>query len=142
VAVCLLDEMDFLKTKDENVIYNFIEWSLHYQSNILIIGISNTSEFPETLSSRYVNSSSILNPTWCDYILHNHRVQSRMGRLERIVFSAYDFTQVQAILVDRLSDLGSLLFDPKDPRMIEYVARKAVSGALGDLRSALKICKR
>jgi Cdc6-like AAA superfamily ATPase len=65
-----------------------------------------------------------------------------MGRLERIVFSAYDFTQVQAILVDRLSDLGSLLFDPKDPRMIEYVARKAVSGALGDLRSALKICKR
>jgi Cdc6-like AAA superfamily ATPase len=51
VLVCLLDEIDYI-SRDENVMYNFIEWSLRNLSGLLIIGISNSSSWPESLSAR------------------------------------------------------------------------------------------
>ena len=50
--ICLLDELDFLLTKDENVVYSFVDWPLSFQSNLVVVGISNVMDLPERLSSR------------------------------------------------------------------------------------------
>jgi len=118
-TVCLVDEIDFLLTKDENVIYNLFDWPLQVGSRLIIIGIANIMDLPERLSSR---------------------VRSRLGMsYERMVFTPYTFDQIQQILTARLQDLD--LSNIFDQRAIEFLARKA-STVAGDLRAALKICQK
>lgn len=52
--VCLVDEMDFLITTDENVVYNFFNWAMLPGSGLLLVGVSNIMDLPERLSGRYV----------------------------------------------------------------------------------------
>lgn len=118
-TVCLVDEIDFLLTKDENVIYNLFDWPLQVGSRLIIIGIANIMDLPERLSSR---------------------VRSRLGMAyERMVFTPYTFDQIQQILTARLQDLD--LNNIFDQRTVEFLARKA-STVAGDLRAALKICQK
>jgi origin recognition complex subunit 1 len=49
--VCLLDELDFLITKNENIVYNFFNWSMSCNF-LLLIGVSNVSDLPERLTTR------------------------------------------------------------------------------------------
>lgn len=117
VLVCLLDELDWLITNNENVVYNFFEWCSRKHSNLVVIGIANTMDLPERLSARAL---------------------SRLGgqTLHRMVFKPYTHDQMHSILSERLKDLGIF-----DVRSLELIARKAAATA-GDLRSALKICQR
>jgi origin recognition complex subunit 1 len=116
-VVCLLDELDYLVTQGEQVVYNFFNWPHMSGSNLIVIGIANTMDLPERLSTRAL---------------------SRLGLnlLNRIVFKAYTHEQMYTILLDRIKDLG--IFELK---ALELSARKAASSA-GDLRAALKICQR
>ena len=50
--ICLMDELDFLITKDEDVIYNFFTWSLRAGNGLLLLGVSNIMDLPERLSNR------------------------------------------------------------------------------------------
>jgi hypothetical protein len=52
VTVCLVDELDFMITRDENVVYNFFNWPLLKGSGMLLIGVSNTLDLPERFSQR------------------------------------------------------------------------------------------
>jgi len=116
--VCLVDELDFLVTRDEEVVYNFFNWPLLKGSNLSVVGIANVMDLPERLSPR---------------------VTSRVGlTMERMIFMAYTFQQINEILAGRLADLELKIFDKPS---LEYVSRKAASVA-GDLRAALKICQR
>lgn len=117
LVVCLLDELDYLVTQNEQVVYNFFNWPQHPHAGIIIIGIANTMDLPERLSARSL---------------------SRLGlnSLNRIVFKAYTFEQMYIILLERIKELK--IFELK---ALELTARKAASSA-GDLRSALKICQR
>ena len=117
-VVCLVDELDFLVTRDEEVVYNFFNWPLLKGSNLSVVGIANVMDLPERLSPR---------------------VTSRVGlTMERMIFMAYTFQQINEILAGRLADLELKIFDKPS---LEYVSRKAASVA-GDLRAALKICQR
>lgn len=53
-TVCMVDEMDFLLTKDENVIYSFFDWPIMDHSGLVVVGVSNVSDLPERLSTRCV----------------------------------------------------------------------------------------
>lgn len=55
VTVCLMDEIDFLMTRDENVIYSFFDWPLTRQSRLIVVGVSNVMDLPERLSTRSGN---------------------------------------------------------------------------------------
>ena len=116
--ICLLDELDYLVTVNETVVYNFLEWSQQPQSKLIIIGIANTMDLPERLSKRSL---------------------SRMGgrHLNRLPFRAYSYDQIFLILSNRLRNLNEIF----DQKTLEFAARKAAAYA-GDLRSALKICQR
>jgi origin recognition complex subunit 1 len=52
LTVCLVDEIDFLTTRDENIVYNFFNWPLNKNSGLLLIGVSNVMDLPERLSTR------------------------------------------------------------------------------------------
>lgn len=116
--ICLLDELDFLITSNEAVIYNLLEWSQSQNSGLILIGIANTMDLPDRLSKKS---------------------QSRMGggNFCRISFRPYTFDQILQILTNRLQNLNGIF----DAKILELVARKAAACS-GDLRSALKICQR
>lgn len=118
ILVCILDELDYLMTQNETVVYNFLEWSQQPNSGLIIIGIANTMDLPERLSKR---------------------AYSRMGgkNMLRLPFRPYTHDQIDLILSERLKDLHGLF----EKRTLEHTARKAAACA-GDLRSALKICQR
>ena len=118
VTVCLVDELDFLLTRDEEVVYNFFNWPLLQDSIFVVIGIANVMDLPERLHGR---------------------VSSRMDlTMQRMVFKAYDHKQIQEILQGRLEELSLVVLNKV---AMELVSRKAATVA-GDLRAALKICQR
>ena len=116
--VCLLDELDYLVTSNESVVYNFFQWPHELKANLVIIGIANTMDLPERLSKRSL---------------------SRLGgqQITRIAFAAYTHDQIFTILSNRLASLEGVF----DKKSLELTARKAAAAA-GDLRAALKICQR
>mmetsp|Transcript_8442 Transcript_8442/g.12582 ORF Transcript_8442/g.12582 Transcript_8442/m.12582 type:complete len:471 (+) Transcript_8442:76-1488(+) len=117
-VICLLDELDYLVTTSESVVYNLFQWPQQPASRLILIGIANTMDLPERLSRKSL---------------------SRMGgqHLVRMAFRAYTHEQVLTILSHRLENLGDVF----DKKSLEFTARKAAAAA-GDLRSALKICQR
>lgn len=91
--VCLLDELDYLVTRNESIVYNFFDWPQQHHSGLIVIGIANTMDLPERL---------------------NKRSLSRLGgqALMRIAFKAYTHDQINDILADRLQYLDGV-FDKK-----------------------------
>jgi origin recognition complex subunit 1 len=122
VIVLLLDEIDYLVTKKQTVIYNFFDWPKRaLESNsgprLVVIGISNTLNLP-----------SRLKPS----------VQSRLGN-SRCAFKAYTAQGMVEILAQKIQPdpMGYQVFE-KDA--ILFCARKIASFS-GDLRKALKTCQ-
>lgn len=116
VTICLIDEMDFLVTRDEEILFNFFTWPIMKDSLFMVIGISNQMDLPERLTTRVAS-----------------RVQ-----MERLRFLPYTHEQIKEILEGRLEDLGPKIFEKGS---MEFVSRRA-STVAGDLRAALKICQR
>lgn len=117
ISIVLLDELDFLVSGNESVVYNFFDWPQLPKSSMIVVGIANTMDLPERLTLR---------------------ARSRLGgdQANRMVFQPYSHEQVKEILTARLVNLG--VFSDKS---LELLARRAVNVA-GDLRAALKICQR
>jgi hypothetical protein len=120
MLVCLVDEFDYLLTKDYQVLFSFLEWSRsrNVKRGFLLIGIANTLDLLEQLSQRIVSRVKI--------------------EVSRISFPPYTYEQVNLILQERLAELQLPGFDP---RVRELIARKAAAAA-GDLRAGLKICRK
>ena len=86
VTILLLDEMDYLVTKKQTVLYNLFDWPTRSKVNRLcILGIANTINLPERLLPR---------------------VQSRMGMV-RVTFTAYNVGQMKSIISTRLKASGA-----------------------------------
>ena len=52
-TICLVDELDYLITHDENVVYNFLDWPLFENSGFIVIGISNVINLTDHMNSRF-----------------------------------------------------------------------------------------
>ncbi|KXN69716.1 P-loop containing nucleoside triphosphate hydrolase protein, partial [Conidiobolus coronatus NRRL 28638] len=110
----IMDELDVLMTRKQDVIYHFFDWPYKFNSNLIVVAIANTMDLPERL-------------------LH-HKVSSRLGSA-RINFAPYDHNQLYEIVRDRL---GNCLWFTPDA--IEICSRK-VAAVSGDARRALDICR-
>ena len=147
MLVLVLDEMDFLLTKNQSVLYNLLHWPMGSGARMIVMGISNTLD----LSDRLIP-----------------RVRSRLG-LGRVSFAPYTRQQLQVILTARLQQVGfrtqaetetaaapaaaaaaaasaaaagpTLVGHLFHPDAIELCARK-VAALSGDARRALQICRR
>ncbi|XP_076269049.1 origin recognition complex subunit 1 [Rhynchophorus ferrugineus] len=114
-VVMLIDELDILCTKRQDVVYNLLDWPTKSNDQLIVITIANTMDLPERLLMS--------------------RVTSRLG-LTRLTFQAYTHKQLMEIVTKRLTGTESF-----NPDAVQLVARK-VASVSGDARRALDICRR
>jgi len=116
-TVLLLDEIDYLVTKKQTLLYNFFDWPMRGGPNrLIVIGISNTINLPERL---------------------HPRVQSRLG-VEVCIYRSYTIKEVVDILRGRLvSGNCEMAFDTD---ALNFAARKT-AGYTGDIRKAFQMCR-
>ena len=116
-VVVLVDELDYMLTQRQEVLYNLFEWPGRKNAGLAVIGIANTLDLPERLDPK---------------------VRSRLGS-RRLTFTTYVPQQIESILTQRLS--GGDLSQAFQPQSITMAARK-VAAYSGDVRKALCLCAR
>ncbi|XP_070564136.1 origin recognition complex subunit 1-like [Ptychodera flava] len=114
-VVLLVDELDLLWTRKQDVMYNIFDWPTRPHAKLIVLAIANTMDLPERIMM--------------------NRVSSRLG-LTRMTFQPYTYNQLQAIVLSRLQDV-----DAFDDDAVLFAARK-VAAVSGDARRALDICRR
>lgn len=114
-TILLVDELDILCNKRQDVVYNLLNWPTLNSSQLIVITIANTMDLPERVLMG--------------------KVTSRLG-LTRLTFQPYSHKQLQEIVASRLAGIDAFSSDA-----IQLVARK-VAALSGDARRALDICRR
>ncbi|XP_072019328.1 uncharacterized protein [Amphiura filiformis] len=114
-TVLIVDELDLLWTRKQNVLYSIFDWPTRAKTHLIVVAIANTMDLPERIMM--------------------NRVASRLG-LTRMTFQPYTFRQLQEIVESRLMGLEAFA-----PDAIQLAARK-VAALSGDARRALDICRR
>jgi origin recognition complex subunit 1 len=113
-CVLLVDELDYMVTRKQTVLYNLFDWPSRRYARLIVVGIANTMDLPERLLPR---------------------ISSRMG-LERVIFPGYTVSQIETIMKARLGELEVF-----EDTAVEICARK-VASISGDIRRALQIARR
>ncbi|NXH64580.1 ORC1 protein, partial [Rhabdornis inornatus] len=114
-TVLIVDELDLLWTRKQNVMYNLFDWPTQRHSKLIILAIANTMDLPERIMM--------------------NRVASRLG-LTRMSFQPYTYKQLQQIVSSRLKGVNAFEEDA-----VQLVSRK-VAALSGDARRCLDICRR
>uniref|UniRef100_A0A8C5WMG8 Origin recognition complex subunit 1 n=1 Tax=Leptobrachium leishanense TaxID=445787 RepID=A0A8C5WMG8_9ANUR len=114
-TVLLVDELDLLWTRKQNVMYSLFDWPTRKQAKLIVLAIANTMDLPERIMM--------------------NRVASRLG-LTRMSFQPYTHKQLQQIITSRLNRVKAF-----DDDAIQLVSRK-VAALSGDARRCLDICRR
>jgi Cdc6-like AAA superfamily ATPase len=112
--VLLVDELDMLCTKKQDVLYNLFDWPYKKNSKWIVIAIANAMNLPEQVMNK---------------------ISSRLG-LTRMNFQPYSHAELEEIVTLRLQELNVF-----DREAIIFAARK-VAAVSGDARRALEICRR
>ncbi|KAF8464563.1 P-loop containing nucleoside triphosphate hydrolase protein [Kalaharituber pfeilii] len=126
VCVVVLDEIDHLLTKDQEILYSIFEWSLAKSSRLILIGIANALDFTDRFLPR---------------------LKTRNLKPELLQFQPYSAPQITSVITSRLQSL--LPEDAPDRNYVPYIhpaaiqlcARK-VAAHTGDLRKAFDVCRR
>lgn len=114
VIVVLLDELDQLVTKGQQLMYNFFNWPSLPHSRLIVIAVANTMDLPERILS--------------------NKISSRVG-LTRVQFTGYTHDQLKEIVLQRLDpDFMGLI----DNDAIDYITRR-IAGVDGDARKVLNL---
>lgn len=119
MIVLVLDEMDQLDSKGQDVLYTLFEWPWLSNSRLVLIGIANTLDLTDRILPR---------------------LQARAKCKPRLLnFPPYTKNQIATILQDRLNQVSKDQI--LDNAAIQFCARK-VSAVSGDVRKALDVCRR
>jgi len=122
VVVVLLDEIDYLVTKNQTVLYSFFDWptlsmSTKSRRRLIVVGVSNTLNLPERL---------------------HPRVQSRIGS-KRIFFKSYNVNETVEILTAKMQQAApNYTVFSQDAILF---ASKKTAALSGDVRKAFHICR-
>ncbi|XP_069642461.1 cell division control protein 6 homolog [Haliaeetus albicilla] len=119
MVLLVLDELDQLESKGQDVLYTLFEWPRLPSSRLVLVGLANALDLTDRslarLGARLAGSPQLLH------------------------FPPYTREQLTAILQERL---GQVAGDPVlDAAALQFCARK-VSAVSGDARKALDICRR
>lgn len=120
MTIIVLDEIDELQNKSQDVLYTLFEWPQMSGSRLILVGIANTLDFATRSLNRLEKMS--------------------MGCVTEISFQPYTKDQVKGIIACRLpkSDADNPIFKES---ALELCARK-VASVSGDIRKALHVCRR
>lgn len=114
-TVLLVDELDILCTRRQDVVYNILDWTTKEAARLVVVTIANTMDLPE----RFLMG----------------KVTSRLG-FTRLTFQPYSHRQLQEVMMARLADTNMVTSDA-----VALMARK-VASISGDCRRALDIGRR
>ncbi|XP_053104041.1 origin recognition complex subunit 1 [Hemicordylus capensis] len=114
-VLLMVDELDLLWTRKQNVMYNLFDWPTQKNAKLIVLAIANTMDLPERMMM--------------------NRVASRLG-LTRMSFQPYTYKQLQQIISSRMGQMKAFEEDA-----IQLVSRK-VAALSGDARRCLDICRR
>ncbi|XP_058035214.1 origin recognition complex subunit 1 [Ahaetulla prasina] len=114
-VVLVVDELDLLWTRKQNVMYNLFDWPTQKNAKLIVLTIANTMDLPERIMMK--------------------RVASRLG-LTRMSFQPYTYKQLQQIISSRINQLKAFEEDA-----VQFISRK-VAALSGDARRCLDICRR
>ncbi|GAA6063239.1 hypothetical protein JCM10212_000341 [Sporobolomyces blumeae] len=124
-TVVLVDELDQMLTKRQDVLYNFFNWPHCAHSRLVVIAVANTMDLPERELSG--------------------KIRSRLGT-NRIPFQPYTWNELKRILEARLSLVMTTSAPPVPVKLFDDVAlqkiAKSVAGISGDARKALDVARR
>lgn len=119
MIVLVLDEMDQLDSRGQDVLYTLFEWPWLSNSRLVLIGIANTLDLTDRILPR---------------------LQAREKCKPRLLnFPPYTKNQIATILQERLNQVSQ--DQVLDNAAIQFCARK-VSAISGDARKALDVCRR
>ena len=121
VTVLVIDEMDLLVTRTQQLLYNLFDWPTHRAARLVILGIANTLDLPERLLPK---------------------ILSRLGS-NRVSFQPYSADQLMQIVKGRLHNTGGpgLINSPFEDTAVQLASRK-VAAVSGDARRVLELCRR
>ena len=140
LSVIVLDEVDQLDCRGQEVLYTIFEWPALQHSKLLLIGKK------ESHSSIHVTTFSItvcLSVGIANALDLTDRILPRLQSLSKcrptlIHFPPYTKDEIALILNSRLN--GENTRTIIDPMAVQFAARK-VAAVHGDLRKALDICR-
>lgn len=121
--VVVLDELDHVVTKDQEVLFKIFQWAFMKESNLILVGIANALD----LTDRFLP-----------------RLRANNLTPQILAFMPYTADQITTIVETKLR---SLVSDDAEsiplmhPAAIQLCARKTAANT-GDLRKAFDICKR
>ncbi|KAM9255151.1 cell division control protein 6 homolog [Cariama cristata] len=119
MVLLVLDELDQLESKGQDVLYTLFEWPRLPGSRLVLVGLANALDLTDRSLARLG-----AHPAGSPRLLH---------------FPPYTREQLTAILQERL---GQVTGDPVlDAAALQFCARK-VSAVSGDARKALDVCRR
>ncbi|KAG7366433.1 cell division control protein 6 [Nitzschia inconspicua] len=121
-TVLLLDEIDYLVTEKQSVIYNFFNWpkcaaNVPQGRRLVVVGLSNTLNLVEQLIPS---------------------VQSRVGT-EKCIFKAYSLQDTVNILKAKMAEASQGYKFFEDDAIL--FAAKKTAALSGDIRKAFQICR-
>ncbi|KAK9966404.1 hypothetical protein ABG768_003516 [Culter alburnus] len=118
-VLLVLDEMDQLDSKSQEVLYTIFEWPYLPKSRVCLIGIANALDLTDRILPR---------------------LQAKPHcRPKLLNFPPYSREELNAIVLDRLTQVSGE--GVLDAAAVQFCARK-VSAVSGDARKALDICRR
>uniref|UniRef100_A0A3B3C5Z2 Cell division cycle 6 homolog (S. cerevisiae) n=1 Tax=Oryzias melastigma TaxID=30732 RepID=A0A3B3C5Z2_ORYME len=117
-VLLVLDEMDQLDSKAQDVLYTIFEWPFLPKSRLCLIGIANALDLTDRILPR-LQARVLCRPL----LLH---------------FAPYSRDELTAIVKDRLAQVSAEAV--LDASAVQFCARK-VSAVSGDARKALDICR-
>ena len=112
--ILVIDEIDFLINKNQNLLYNIFNWTTYEESKLLVISISNTLDFPNRLIPK---------------------IKSRMGN-NKIMFKPYNKDELITIIKSK-----GIEFEDFTKDAIKLSCMK-VAAINGDLRRIIQILSR
>lgn len=124
--VIVLDELDHIMTKDQEVLFRIFQWAFASNSTLVLFGIANALD----LTDRFLP-----------------RLRSNSLTPQLLAFKPYTADQIAKIIEDRLWSLVGGVKEESDtiplmhPAAIQLCARKTASNT-GDLRKSFDLCRR
>ncbi|XP_054252818.1 cell division control protein 6 homolog [Indicator indicator] len=119
MVLLVLDELDQLESKGQDVLYTLFEWPRLPGSRLVLVGLANALDLADRSLARLS-----AHPAGSPQLLH---------------FPPYTREQLTAILTERLGQVAGA--PVLDAAALQFCARK-VSAVSGDARMALDVCRR
>ncbi|KAK6334747.1 AAA ATPase [Orbilia javanica] len=125
VSIIVLDEMDSLLTKDQEILYKIFEWSFEKNSKLVLVGIANALD----LTDRFLP-----------------RLKARNFEPILLPVLPYSADQIAQVVTSKLKSLNDESCDATwvpliHPSAITLCSKK-VAQSTGDLRKCFDICRK